>query len=89
MGTTLVSIRNEREISKDLERKGLGVNHHQRNSIIARNENLNPPEYHDYSDNCGCPNCQDLRSNRCECGVELKSDEMDDFGDFKLLCRVL
>ena len=53
------------------------MNESQRNEVIANNENLDLLEYHKYSDDCDCPNCKDERSGCWECGVELKSDEID------------
>jgi len=51
------------------------MNQNQRNSVIAKNEQLNPPEHHDYNENCDCPNCEDERVDRCPCGAELKPNE--------------
>ena len=44
------------------------------NEIIAKNENLDPPEYNNHPDDCDCPNCEDDREY-CLCGNLLKEDE--------------
>ena len=53
------------------------MNEYQRNSVIALNENLDPPEHHEHSESCDCINCEEERAEYCECGAELKSDEID------------
>jgi len=53
------------------------MNEHQRNIVISQNELLDQTEYHEYSDDCYCPNCMDERSDRCECGNELTNNDVD------------
>lgn len=44
------------------------------NETIAKNENLDPPEYSDHLDGCDCPNCEDEKEY-CLCGNLLKENE--------------